>query len=667
MRSGTVTLPVRGAWVLLRQRLPAWPEGWFGFCFRTWISVVLALAAAFWLQLENAGSAAVCVAILAQPTRGQSLSKGLYRMGGTVLGAGVALLLLALFPQDRFMLLAGIALWIALCTIVGSVTRDFRAYAAVLSGYTVSIVAIEVIDTPQQAFDSASSRLAVIALGVVVVTLVNQLFGSPETWTRLAASLRRSADRVSEIADDAVAGRPLPDETETATLASGIIALTSQASYARTELQDGRNRIDGADSAMLALLEMLSCARAIQHALQRGDVDPAVVAAMRRRHENHGAVDDAILPAEMVPPDPAGIHIHERSIELERQRRYADDGIAVLVRGSAPMRRVRIRTYVDRFAAGLNATRILIAFTIGCAFCILSGQPDSTLALIQVSAMCALAATNPNPTGFAFGVLIGAPLAVICSGLVNFVLLTQGSALPLLAISLIPPIFFACTLVMIPATGSIGFITLVFTLVLLDPANTQSFDLLAYSEQATMFLASAVIVFLALVLVLPVAPRWRLLRGAASIAEDIERRLDREAPLRSPALISRQYDRLAQLTTWNGRIGPAQHRRFVLARLTGLTDLVGALGRVHLGLDRAEAIPALHEVAGRVRSGLRRDDLDGTLRRMDDGALALMSAGLHLPPAQRQTMLRAVSGLHGAAVLLRAHRRMLALTGVVTP
>ncbi len=85
--------------------------GWFLFCLRTWLSAVLALSTAFWLQLSSPGTAAVTVMILAQPLRGQVLSKALYRLAGTIIGAFVALFLTACFNQERGVFLGGVALW----------------------------------------------------------------------------------------------------------------------------------------------------------------------------------------------------------------------------------------------------------------------------------------------------------------------------------------------------------------------------------------------------------------------------------------------------------------------------------------------------------------------------------------------------------------------------
>ena len=49
----------------------------WSFALRTWLAMMAALYAAFWLQLESASSAAVCVGILALQTRGQAYEKAL--------------------------------------------------------------------------------------------------------------------------------------------------------------------------------------------------------------------------------------------------------------------------------------------------------------------------------------------------------------------------------------------------------------------------------------------------------------------------------------------------------------------------------------------------------------------------------------------------------------
>ena len=70
------------------------------------------------------------VFIVAQPQQsGQGLAKSFYRIIGTVIGAAVALFLVALCAQERVLFLGGLALWIGLCTFGSQYTRNWAAYA----------------------------------------------------------------------------------------------------------------------------------------------------------------------------------------------------------------------------------------------------------------------------------------------------------------------------------------------------------------------------------------------------------------------------------------------------------------------------------------------------------------------------------------------------------
>src|SRR6202051_2883224 len=75
------------------------------FGIRLWASVCLALFVAFSLDLDNPFWAGTSAAIVCQPQLGASLRKGWFRMIGTLVGAIVAVLLAACFPQDRIVFL----------------------------------------------------------------------------------------------------------------------------------------------------------------------------------------------------------------------------------------------------------------------------------------------------------------------------------------------------------------------------------------------------------------------------------------------------------------------------------------------------------------------------------------------------------------------------------
>jgi uncharacterized membrane protein YccC len=63
-----------------------------------------------------------------------------------------------LFPQTRDLFLIGFAAWLGLCVYVGGLLDGNRAYGAVLSGYTVAVVAVAQIDAPQNVFTTGVNR-----------------------------------------------------------------------------------------------------------------------------------------------------------------------------------------------------------------------------------------------------------------------------------------------------------------------------------------------------------------------------------------------------------------------------------------------------------------------------------------------------------------------------
>jgi uncharacterized membrane protein YccC len=86
--------------------------------------------------------AGTSAAIDCQPIVGSSLCKGVFRMIGTVVGAVAAVLLMAMFPQDRIGFLFGMLVWIALYSFVSTLLRNFAAYTAMLAVYTLIIIVI---------------------------------------------------------------------------------------------------------------------------------------------------------------------------------------------------------------------------------------------------------------------------------------------------------------------------------------------------------------------------------------------------------------------------------------------------------------------------------------------------------------------------------------------
>src|SRR5258705_1550466 len=196
----TVPQSVRRQAIIAGFPLSAW-----AFALRIWAAMMVALYAAFWLQLESASSAAVTVGILALPTRGQTYQKAAYRIVATIIGVVASLVIAGLFAQSRSLFVIGFAGWLGLCVYAGGLLDGNRAYSAVLSGYTVALVAMTQIDSPQNIFSAGINRGAAIVVGIAALALISELFAAPNVHTGLSDKLIAAHRRGATLA----APRPL--------------------------------------------------------------------------------------------------------------------------------------------------------------------------------------------------------------------------------------------------------------------------------------------------------------------------------------------------------------------------------------------------------------------------------------------------------------------------
>src|SRR3954465_6618707 len=95
----------------------------WGHALRIWLAAVAALYVAFWLQLGGASSAAVTVAILAQPTRGAVLSKAANRLAAAFIGGPMSIDIAGLFPGERLGVLLSFISWMCICVFAASYLR----------------------------------------------------------------------------------------------------------------------------------------------------------------------------------------------------------------------------------------------------------------------------------------------------------------------------------------------------------------------------------------------------------------------------------------------------------------------------------------------------------------------------------------------------------------
>ena len=166
------------------------------YVLRTLLALSLALYAAYYLQLDSPASAGTTAIILASPVRGAILSKSVWRFVGTAVGAIFAVVLVALFAQSPVLFVAGVAIWLGLCTTLATLLQYFRSYAAVLAGYTVTLIAFSVQDDPTRIFDVALGRVSVVSVGIMATAFVSVLFQpGRQRWLHTGAHPRSDRRR----------------------------------------------------------------------------------------------------------------------------------------------------------------------------------------------------------------------------------------------------------------------------------------------------------------------------------------------------------------------------------------------------------------------------------------------------------------------------------------
>ena len=644
------------------------PPDTIGFAVRTTLALMLAYYFSFWIQLSSASTAGICVAIVAQPQFGGTMSKALYRVAGTLIGGVAAVIATAVFGQDRSMLLVVFTLWLAGCSFAASLLKDFRAYGATLAGYTLAIVSVTDIDMPQDVFLTALDRVAAILVGVASLALVNGFFGRADAWQALTQQLGQMIAETTEQVIRGLRGEAgAKSVVEEAQWASAVLALRSQASFVAGELPAGRVRAAGARSAIAALLGMVSASRAIRDGLAQAQPDPNVRLAIDR------AIEALRDPDAEHPRLGLGDGFRDGSAELAQvfllehldrlvaEHGFALDGLAALTIGRRPLRRVRLPSHHDWVGAVLNGARTAIVVGLAALFCIYGGWSGATFLLVQLSAVVALLGMMPNPTRAAM--LFGAqfPVPIVAAGLVEFLLLPQAGDFVPFVLAVAPFALLACALARHPRLGAgAGTGMLIWYALLLAPANPPSYDLSAFLNLALEMIGAVLSVIVGFAVILPVSPRRRLFRVTHAALGDVRRPPRHWLGTHPAEMLLLQYDRFATALLWLGRQTPA--RLGILSWVRDLGELSTTLSTTDAALEAtAVAAPALAGEVATARAALARRSAS-ELRAAGAGLLAAarapeLAAGLAVA-------LQAASGLFGASLLVRRLRCLLRLAGV---
>jgi uncharacterized membrane protein YccC len=610
------------------------------FGLRLWMSVCLALYVAFWLELDNAYWAGTSAAIVCQPHLGASLRKGWFRMIGTVVGAVVIVVLTAVFPQNRFGFLVGLALWGGACALVATLLRNFAAYAAALAGFTAAIIASDQLGATGgpngQAFMLAVYRVSEIWIGIVCAGIVLAGTDFGDAPRRLAAQFAALAAEIAKgfNASLALAGVSSSDSLQPVRreLTRRVIALdtimdeslgeSSRLRYHSPVLQGAIDGLFYALAAWRSVVVRLSClpkdaARQEVNAILRA-IPPELRSAQAGQTpswtENPSGMrtecDAAVRALQAVPSGTPSLQLLVTHVaNLLTGFAAVLDGLALLVEDRARIRsRPRMTQHVpDWLPALVNGGRAFVTIGAVEVFWIATEWPNGAQAITFAAIGVILLAPRADAAyAQARSLLIGVVLAAVCAAIILFAVLPKMESFVGFSMAIA---LYLVSVGMLMAKASQAMFVLFISMSgnfvpLLAPANQMSYDTLQFYNSALAIVAGCGVAALSFRLLPPLSPAFRVERLLELTLRDLRR------------LATAEVGRLP--VDWDGRI----HNRLV-----ALPDEAEPLQRAQLltALSVGHEMINLRRVAPQL--GLA-SDLDAALEPFAQGNSAVAVARL---------------------------------------
>jgi len=636
----------------------------------TMTAALLALWLAYQLELDTAYSAATTVVIVSSPVQGAILSKSLYRLAGTLIGAAAAVTMMSLFAQAPEMFMLALSLWMGLCTALSTLLHNFRSYGAVLAGYTVALIAMPGVDHPETIFDLAMARVATVSLGIVCSAVVASLLARRTAARDLELRLREVLRGLCASCRAALSEGGGDKLTALRRgLAPKIGGLDAMITFAAAESPEIGVQADGLHGTAAAMFGALTAAAALHEALNRRAPPQALADLLAKARciveqleavapsgdlaaiDRSGAAMTALRQDIEDAFDPADLSLLatlDRFDDLIDELALCLDGLASLLGRRTGNRLVAIKRHLDWRWAAINGARAAIAVWLVGAVWYLSAWPVGAMMVLGCVPTVGLLSLRDRPTADAIGFAWGAALA----GLVGFFYLTwvfpQITGFALLAMWLGPPIALGAAFMATPKYAFLATGFTVFLITLLSPSNPMRYDLELFLNNAVAIVAGAGLTALVYRLVLPVDAIKLKRFLVADIQRDLQDVLQSRRPIARAAWEGRMHQRLLLL---GARLRAAGIEADTSLQ-RGFADL--RLGREALRLrELAMGAPEVTAVAGSALAAL--DSASDPAAECRAAASRLAALALEAPKAEAAALGRAAGSL--AEIGMLAGRR----------
>lgn len=638
---------------------------------RVFLAIGLALWLAGFLMLENPISAVTTVLIVANPTPGALISKSVWRIIGTLVGTMLGIALMACFPQQPMLFFGGLAVLIGMACFMATLLRFYRAYAAVLTGYTIIIISTSAFTNPDRIFESAMARLSVVVVGIICTTIVFQITTtkSPNTATgRIEQYLRDILSQFALLSEtDLQPMEPRPGDVgqsgafrqmDTASysararlLAQGNVVIEA-IDYASSVDADINRRSAALHEGVGRLIGLLGMHHAASRTIPAGDTGQvraarAVSARLMRDLADMSA--DDLLHGDVTVIRRRILQTVERLEDLARQApdlsclAAVDTERDIVVQLGQAVdnlsdlawheKGVRLLPLFEWAAAFRNMMRGALVALMGClTWYILHWSAGPSALVFLICASCLLS-TAPSATKAARLMAVGTILAIPACYIFRTFMLPQTDGFPLLWTSLFICLLPGVWIQFHPRYAVCGFGYAVFFNIMSQVNNPVPYHDISLLNSWMAYFVASVGLMLVFRVVLPADQRLDVARLITALCRSVQRFA--ALPLRYrvvwPTWEYRQMQRVLRIT---------QRLSFVEGgeRVFHVTDAAlacVALGRSVMRLrwllrEQGNATPAQERIVGDALSALkdlRRDPIATAGRLRSAAALLLPELG----------------------------------------
>jgi uncharacterized membrane protein YccC len=454
------------------------------FSCKCLLAGMLALYIAFRAGLENPAWSVVTAYIVAQPHAGATVSKGIFRMCGTFVGACAAVFMVPPLVQTPALLCVAIALWLAVCVFLQLTDRTARGYLFVLAGYTSCIIIFPILNNPQNVFEYATSRFLEISLGIICGTIVHAVVLPVSTAKVVNMRLKKALADAQAVCADALFTREREKRVEQnrQKLAATVNDLHDLMLHQRFEGALQVSQLDRARFALSQIEHIIPLSLAVEDRIRElnrtGGIPQDVHGLLDETRDWFGTTDDPQGELGRVPellsrcaglrPDvnrsmtwadmlllnllerlSALIRLKERILESDNPGK-----LEAMVRAEPPRPRPIERDMLG--AAGAGAA-VALTFALAVALWIASGWEQGYSAAMMAGVYFSVYSNSTDPAQMLKSKFVGVFMRLLLGGVYVVLILPAISDFGAMVLALSPALLCSGAMMAIPRFSAMGF------------------------------------------------------------------------------------------------------------------------------------------------------------------------------------------------------------------